>query len=82
MVLYLEINKSYVNRKIVKVMIDKILEYESGDLSFSQVVELFSELVKNGMAWTLQGHYGRTAQALIDAGYLNKKGDILKVDTE
>jgi hypothetical protein len=63
-------------------MIDKILEYESGDLSFSQVVELFSELVKNGMAWTLQGNYGRTAKALIDAGYLNKEGDILKFDAE
>lgn len=63
-------------------MIDKILEYESGDLSFSQVVELFSELIKNGMAWTLQGNYGRTAKALIDAGYLNKEGDILKFDAE
>jgi hypothetical protein len=63
-------------------MIDKILEYESGDLSFSQVVELFSELIKNGMAWSLQGKYGRTAKALIDAGYLNKEGDILKFDAE
>ena len=63
-------------------MIDKILEYESGDLSFSQVVELFSELIKNGMAWSLQGNYGRTAKALIDAGYLNKEGDILKFDAE
>ena len=63
-------------------MIDKILEYESGDLSFSQVVELFSELIKNGMAWSLQGKYGRTAKALIDAGYLSKEGDILKFDAE
>jgi hypothetical protein len=45
-------------------------------------VELFSELIKNGMAWTLQGNYGRTAKALIDAGYLNKEGDILKFDAE
>lgn len=56
----------------------KIIEYEDGELEDCEILELFSELIKNGMAWTLQGHYGRTATRLIDAGYLDKEGTILR----
>lgn len=48
--------------------IDKIIAYESGELSQKETIKLFQYLVKTGKAWTLQGHYGRTAKALIDAG--------------
>lgn len=58
-------------------LIGKIIAYESGELDDNGVIDLFAELIKNGMAWTLQGHYGRTAAALIDGGYLSKTGDIL-----
>jgi hypothetical protein len=54
-------------------LIDKIIAYESGELTDQQLVYLFAELVKSGMAWTLQGHYGRTAAALIDAGYIDRR---------
>lgn len=47
---------------------DRIIAYESGDLTEDQVVDLFQELIDNGMAWRLQGHYGRTAMALVRAG--------------
>lgn len=60
------------------MLADKIIDYEMGTLSTKDILELFSELVKTGQAWILQGHYGRTATVLIDAGYLSQKGDILK----
>lgn len=33
-----------------------------------QVVEAWQHLIDTGMAWTLQGWFGRQAQALIEAG--------------
>ena len=57
-------------------LIDKIIAYESGELTDQQLVYFFAELVRSGMAWTLQGHYGRTAAALIDAGYIDREGNV------
>ncbi len=48
--------------------IDKIIAYEQGDLNEEDTINLFQELINSGQAWTLQGHYGRTAKALIEAG--------------
>jgi len=55
-----------------------IIAYESGELKDNDILVLFSELVKNGMAWSLQGCYGRTARALIESGYISNSGEILK----
>ena len=49
-------------------MVTNIIAYEQGELNQEEIVDLFQHLINNGMAWTLQGHYGRTAKALIDAG--------------
>jgi hypothetical protein len=46
-----------------------IMEYECGELSEEKTIELFQELITSGLAWKLQGHYGRTAAALIENGY-------------
>lgn len=59
-------------------LVSKIMAFESGELDDKGIIELFSELVKNGMAWTLQGSYGRSARSLIENGYLNSNGEILK----
>jgi hypothetical protein len=48
--------------------INQILAYENGELDESGVIELFQSLVSTGLAWSLQGSYGRTATALIEAG--------------
>jgi hypothetical protein len=45
-----------------------LIEYEYGELSFDEAVTMFQELIDCGLAWSLQGHYGRTAQNLIDQG--------------
>lgn len=60
---------------------DQILAYEADELEFPAALELFSALVKSGMAWTfLQGHYGRTAKEFIRRGYLDESGEILSYD--
>ena len=48
--------------------IGQIMAFENGELGDEEVVELFQSLIDSGMAWSLQGFYGRTAAALIDAG--------------
>jgi hypothetical protein len=57
-------------------LIDKIIAYESGDMSDAEKVYFFSELIKTKQAYTLQGHYGRTANMLIQSGILFDNGDI------
>ena len=50
-------------------LIDKIMYYEQGELDDDGVVELFQELIDSGMAWQLQGSYGRMATYLIEEGF-------------
>ena len=52
-----------------------IIAYETGELELDGVVELFQHLVDTGLAWQLQGSYGRTAVALIEAGLVTKGGN-------
>lgn len=59
-------------------LVDSIMAFEQGDLKGQEVLKLFSHLIKTGMAWSLQGSYGRMAQSLIDRGYLSIKGKIIK----
>ena len=49
-------------------LVNGIVRYEDGQMDIGETVEFFQHLVNTGMAWTLQGHYGRTAASLIDAG--------------
>jgi hypothetical protein len=53
--------------------IDKIMANEAGEMNEEDTIEFFQELIDSGMAWKLQGHYGRTAMYLIQEGYCVRK---------
>jgi hypothetical protein len=54
-------------------LMSQILDYEMGILEWDETVELFQELVNTGLAWTLQGSYGRMARDLIEQGVINAR---------
>jgi hypothetical protein len=51
-----------------KNIVGRLIAYEQGALGQDQTVELFQDLVDTGLAWELQGSYGRTALHLAEAG--------------
>lgn len=52
-------------------IIGNLCAFESGDLDENETLDLFQKLVNTGMAWTLQGSYGRMAKHLIDQGLIS-----------
>ena len=48
--------------------LDQIIAFEQGELDEEEVIDLFQDLINTGLAWQLQGSYGRTASRLIEAG--------------
>ncbi len=49
--------------------VDDIIRYEQGEMTEEEMFKFFQGLIDSGMAWQLQGHYGRNASAMIQAGY-------------
>lgn len=52
-------------------LMNRLMDYEIGDLDVDESIALFQELVDTGLAWKLQGSYGRTAVQLIENGVIN-----------
>ena len=50
-----------------------IMDYESGQISDEDFINLFQYLVDSGLAWRLQGSYGRLAKTLIESGLIEYK---------
>ena len=62
-----------------KEQIDRVglmMAFEDGTISEKEFFNLFSDLIKTGLVWQLQGFYGRTAKRLINEGYINNVGEI------
>jgi hypothetical protein len=56
--------------------VEAIMAYEGDGVNQEEHLKLFSNLIGTGLAWTLQGSYGRSAMRLIDAGLIDKQGNI------
>jgi hypothetical protein len=59
-----------------KNIVSRIIKYESGELDEKETLRLFAHLIRTGVVWELQGHYGRVAASLIEAGIISKNGRI------
>lgn len=51
-------------------MLDDIIRYEAGEMDYDEALDFFQRLVHTGLAWKLQGHYGRTATELLYRGLI------------
>ena len=49
-----------------------IVSYEEGNMEAEHIAEMFKDMMNNGMIVSMQGHYQRTANDLIEAGILRQ----------
>jgi hypothetical protein len=71
--------------KLFEHLLPKVMEYESGNMTDREdIVEFFQELVNSGVAWKLQGHYGRIAQSMLETGevVMPKPGYVYKMPSQ
>ena len=45
-----------------------IMDYENGECTEDEIIVGFQEMIDSGLAWELQGSYGRMAKGLLEAG--------------
>jgi hypothetical protein len=58
-------------------MYTDLVAWENGEMSEVDEIQFFSNLITTGMAWSLQGCYGRAAMYFIENNIISQKGKIL-----
>ena len=48
--------------------VNSVIDYEDGQQSHDDTIAMFQSMINSGMAWKLQGSYGREAMSLIESG--------------
>jgi len=61
-------------------IVNKIIDYENGELQGLDVLELYADLIKTGTILGLQGSYQRQARSFIEDGIINQSGEIINTD--
>lgn len=56
-------------------MLSDVMAWEDDKLDDTQEDALFQHLVDTGLAWTLQGMYGRRAQDLLTEGRIHRRAN-------
>lgn len=51
-------------------LVGAIMDFEAGEATYDQKVILFQHIYDNNLTASLQGCYGRTVQALLEAGVI------------
>ena len=54
-------------------LVDRIMSYEQGDMTEEEMIDFFQELLDENLLGQLQGHYGRTGHALVQAGLITPR---------
>lgn len=53
-------------------VVDDIIKFEDGNMTDDEVVDFIQNLIDTGLAWQLQGSYGRLADHLISEGLCHR----------
>jgi len=62
--------------------VDGIMRYEGDEMSRGEQVTFFADGIKSRQVYSLQGHYGRTAEMYIDQGLITRDGTVTKKGQE
>ena len=56
-----------------EIKTEDFIRYENDEMTDLEEAAFFQKLIDTGMAWTLQGHYRRTAERFINEGICQAK---------
>jgi hypothetical protein len=57
-------------------LMERVIAYETERHDLDWIVQFFADLIATGLAWQLQGHYGREAKAYIENGLISVQGEV------